>query len=299
MTAPLIGWRAWTLGADRLIGATGWPWRSRIRRAWCATLHGPGAPFDHCVCGLYAYKDRSVPAALATSVWGQVSLWGEVAIHESGYRAEWARIDRLWTKTTADTKTLLRIFPTLREDPDGGFVFLDDDLDAELQVLAAQAEWEGYGLETFENDVDMSSPSPETPDGIFGGARPHGHLRRMDVPLSEGRTEVPVPKQNGILTGFGVACPLDGYVELVYNKADVPVAFHTQQRKWASLVPDALLPFMPTSSLTASPSIDIRFTLPGSVRVPVGTRLTVYFATLPPPHLHHPLRLPRDPRKPL
>lgn len=84
--------------------------------------------------------------AQAASVWGQVSLWGQVAIHESGYRAEWACIERLWTKNTFCTQTLLRIFPMLCEDPDGGFVFLDDGLDAELQVLAAQAEWEGHGL---------------------------------------------------------------------------------------------------------------------------------------------------------
>ena len=153
MTAPLVGWRAWSLCDDRLVGATGWPWASRIRRAWCASWHGSGTadvPFDRCVCGLYAYKDRTTLAALAASVWGQVSLWGQVAIHESGYRAEWARIDRLWTKNESYRKTLLRIFPTLCEDPEGGLVFLDDDFDGELQILTAQAEWEGFGLETSE-----------------------------------------------------------------------------------------------------------------------------------------------------
>ncbi len=158
MTAPLVGWRTWSLHDDRLVGATGWPWKARIRRAWCVSWHDPGiadVPFDHCVCGLYAYKDRSAVVAQGPSIWGQVTLWGRVAIHEGGYRAEWARIDSLWTRNHSYKKALLRIFPTLCEDPDGGLVFLDDDLDAKLQILTAQAEWAGLGLETSE-----SAPGP-------------------------------------------------------------------------------------------------------------------------------------------
>ena len=150
MNAPLVGWRGWTLHGGRLVGATGWPWTSRIRRAWCGLWHSPGdvhVPFDRCVCGLYAYKQQAMLLTQTYPIWGQVSLWGQVAIHEYGLRAEWARIDRLWTPYDSCKRTLVRIFPTLCEDPDGGLAFLDDDLDAELQILSAQAEWEGRGLE--------------------------------------------------------------------------------------------------------------------------------------------------------
>jgi hypothetical protein len=111
--------------------------------------HGPGevdVHFNRCVCGLYAYKQQAMLLTQTFPIWGQVSLWGQVAIHECGYRAEWARIDRVWTPYDSCKKTLVRIFPTLCEDPDGGLVFLDDDLDAEIQILRAQSEWEGRDM---------------------------------------------------------------------------------------------------------------------------------------------------------
>lgn len=56
------------------------------------------AGFCHKECGIYAYKDRIPPARTRWTAWrndhiyvhGEVLLWGKVARHEMGYKAEFA-----------------------------------------------------------------------------------------------------------------------------------------------------------------------------------------------------------------
>lgn len=119
---PIVGWRSWTIvqeGAGWLLtsctAATQWQPREALE-ASCArqdtditaysfsmAFLAPGyheksslpmhdAPGDHCVCGVYAWKEesQSIPASAKHGVFGEVTLWGRVVTHARGYRAEYA-----------------------------------------------------------------------------------------------------------------------------------------------------------------------------------------------------------------
>lgn len=112
---PIIGHRCWALGGYG--GLQGWfkneRWPTRqameakcLRNIYAlkynlspseirAHLHEK-APYQHCHCGIYAYRTESnvftrgpVDVTLPFAI-GEVYLWGNIIEHDSGYRAEFA-----------------------------------------------------------------------------------------------------------------------------------------------------------------------------------------------------------------
>jgi hypothetical protein len=56
------------------------------------------APAPHCECGLYAYHSpASIKVLLLDEVIGQVEGWGNVEVHETGFRAQHMRVTSLGT----------------------------------------------------------------------------------------------------------------------------------------------------------------------------------------------------------
>ena len=104
----LYGLRAWTVGGGKRLEALAqhgsWASGSNPTRARCAAGRGHRAPAHDCSCGLYALHPsvaqckssfaRARDAARAgrtADVSGIVAAWGAVELHESGFRAEYAR----------------------------------------------------------------------------------------------------------------------------------------------------------------------------------------------------------------
>ena len=101
---PIEGWRGWRLatlrdGSPRLVSLS-------VRDVWHHPVFVSDAPPTRSDrrgnTGIHAYR---TPAGLATLllhspviVYGQVSLYGQVCVHENGYRGERARIDRLFLR---------------------------------------------------------------------------------------------------------------------------------------------------------------------------------------------------------
>lgn len=114
---PIVAWRVWSVEEDERSGllclrsihyGVRWP-RRRPMRAHCIEQwrrgqptidlqphQAPSAAGTH-ACGIHALKEAegtnswlATAGADATKVIGRVALWGRVALHESGYRAEFA-----------------------------------------------------------------------------------------------------------------------------------------------------------------------------------------------------------------
>jgi hypothetical protein len=135
---PIVGYRAWrftaseravqlfavTLIADDLGDENPWEgaWSGWVRASCPADEGTPLAPDEGCSCGFYAMKTPDAVACFtATShvrpyaddtdvtngvVFGRVELAGKVIEHETGYRAERARIAELIPTTTDGGVTL-------------------------------------------------------------------------------------------------------------------------------------------------------------------------------------------------
>ena len=105
---PIVGFRQWVVVADELVSPlarTAWtdePMEARClahcRRAgglWRRpSQHDGPAPDPECVCGIYALFTPDTPRRRdrMSRVAGAVVVWGRLEVHESGVRAEFARI---------------------------------------------------------------------------------------------------------------------------------------------------------------------------------------------------------------
>jgi hypothetical protein len=107
--ARLCGLRGWTVGGGSRLGSLAqqgsWAKGSQPTKARCAAGGGHRAPAQDCGCGLYALHPtapqcqssfaKAHRAARADGTSGElagiVAAWGEVELHESGFRAEYAR----------------------------------------------------------------------------------------------------------------------------------------------------------------------------------------------------------------
>jgi hypothetical protein len=90
----IIGYRSWRLAADdgtvwlkSLYNETLWPQHEPLKSE--CRCH------DTCTCGIYAYTTaRACPVYYRLSggfLMGEAALWGDVHVHELGYRAEFAQ----------------------------------------------------------------------------------------------------------------------------------------------------------------------------------------------------------------
>jgi hypothetical protein len=122
LIGEVVGWRAWSLVGDtdfvrlesvtqnaRHKGADGiWPTnRWFVGRCLVNHVHnepGAGIPVERCSCGVYAAKSLAQLARLSYASYGdiadkaigEVAFAGKVIEGSQGWRAERARIKRLW-----------------------------------------------------------------------------------------------------------------------------------------------------------------------------------------------------------
>ena len=101
---PVVGYRAWRLRGDgelrpfSLAGAD--PWRPGVNRARCEFASFVGkrraqrrhrAPAPTCMCGIYALHDhRDERLDFDDQAVGAIAAWGEMEVHRTGFRAEYA-----------------------------------------------------------------------------------------------------------------------------------------------------------------------------------------------------------------
>lgn len=110
LVSPVIGFRAWRLGRDRLLSPyIPCRWEGRTMHAecydanrtllrgqgWLAQPHG--SPHRSCQCGIYAYHRPGLRAYYGEWAWaeGIIAAWGRIEVHADGFRAEHARIEVL------------------------------------------------------------------------------------------------------------------------------------------------------------------------------------------------------------
>lgn len=113
LLAPVHAFRDWRISPDGLTSPrTGTVWTDRVMTAQCRprsaeTLIAPPhqSPGESCTCGIHAYfrASRETSRVDFSGVTGIVSVWGHVAVHEAGLRAEHARVEALsvyarWTR---------------------------------------------------------------------------------------------------------------------------------------------------------------------------------------------------------
>jgi hypothetical protein len=149
---PVIGWRNWTVNIHQIrtrrLARSDLKLRSFNGEAWfpqrpfqaacmswnrrTSRSHGD-APQSSCSCGVYAFKEidsllpwwfLTAPGFLpfmgplenpadSMAVFGEVSLWGKIIVHEEGYRAQYAYPRRLWVDEGA-AETLVQALPAYR-----------------------------------------------------------------------------------------------------------------------------------------------------------------------------------------
>ncbi|HEX8105005.1 MAG TPA: hypothetical protein VF533_20455 [Solirubrobacteraceae bacterium] len=117
LAAPLVGFRAWRLGRDRLLSPyIPCRWEGRTMHAECydanrSLTRGQGwldephvSPDPRCQCGIYAYHRPGLRAYYGEWAWaeGIIAAWGRVEVHHDGFRAEHARIEALARPDRAD-----------------------------------------------------------------------------------------------------------------------------------------------------------------------------------------------------
>ncbi|MDP9385319.1 MAG: hypothetical protein M3P50_08825 [Actinomycetota bacterium] len=110
LVAPVIGFRAWRLGRDRLLSPyIPCRWEGRTMHAECydanrTLLRGEGwlagphpSPHPSCQCGIYAYHRPGLRAYYGEWAWaeGIIAAWGRIEVHADGFRSEHARIEAL------------------------------------------------------------------------------------------------------------------------------------------------------------------------------------------------------------
>jgi hypothetical protein len=114
---PVVAWRAWFVQKDdegpyrldSVIHRCPWPPRRELA-AGCLTTRGElakkhFAPLERCQCGIYGaatlerlanYLGQGLGPVPRIQVVGLVGLWGNVLVHEHGWRGSHAYPVRLW-----------------------------------------------------------------------------------------------------------------------------------------------------------------------------------------------------------
>jgi hypothetical protein len=94
---PVLGYRHWRLHDARLWSPfKAYAWSPGVNAARCTlgTGHPEPAPGHECACGLHAWYRPCPRLGYATPdlVGGAVALWGDVELHPTGLRAQYAAI---------------------------------------------------------------------------------------------------------------------------------------------------------------------------------------------------------------
>lgn len=144
---PFVAWRAWQVCPDFRLRSTGftvgksvWAYPSdQYKAGLCNDRNGRSvqsggthdAPKFDCRCGLYCVKraedvsrHAGVPKPGGSIVVGQISISGRIIVATEGYRAQYARIDRLFVpgmdESTYDlAKWLYSVYDPPNESPIG------------------------------------------------------------------------------------------------------------------------------------------------------------------------------------
>ena len=104
LAQALAGYRGWRLDDDLVLrGQTlPEPWLPGVNEARCRYHRFGGgrprrhlAPHPRCMCGLYALCDRTDARLLGTDAIGSVAAWGDVQVHRTGFRAQFACVTAL------------------------------------------------------------------------------------------------------------------------------------------------------------------------------------------------------------
>ncbi len=113
LLAPVHAFRDWRISPEGLASPrTGDEWRGRVMTAQCrprtpeALIEAPHrAPGQDCSCGVHAYfrPNHETSRVDYSGVTGVVTVWGHLAVHENGLRAEFAQVEALsvysrWTR---------------------------------------------------------------------------------------------------------------------------------------------------------------------------------------------------------
>jgi hypothetical protein len=96
----VVGYRAWQLDPGGILfplalhGAP--PWEAGVNRADCFAQRphdGEEPPGSRCTCGFHALQDPADRRlTLGQPVVGAIAAWGELEVHATGFRAEYARV---------------------------------------------------------------------------------------------------------------------------------------------------------------------------------------------------------------
>jgi hypothetical protein len=107
LAEPVLGFRAFDVCEDgRLISVTGHGtvWRPGVVTAYCRR---PGfsshpAPAHDCTCGLYAYTELDPRLKQGERCIAAIAAWGNMEVHETGFRAQRACVLALAATPAAD-----------------------------------------------------------------------------------------------------------------------------------------------------------------------------------------------------
>jgi hypothetical protein len=120
---PLIGYRQWRIEDDALWSPfASHRWQRGVNTAECAPHggHPEPPPGHHCTCGLHAWYRPCPRLGYATPdlIGGAVALWGEVELHPTGVRAQFAAVVVLVLPLahTAKRRRLIAIADALEVD---------------------------------------------------------------------------------------------------------------------------------------------------------------------------------------
>ena len=165
---PIVGYRDFKV----VQGQHGYSLQSRNGAIWPHRRKMVGLcngnPFvDHnvpeptCQCGIYAYDKPDDPAMRGSNatVWGEIAMWGEVLVCETGYRAEFAYPTALFLrKPFSPNNKPTRALEALRDE-------LEDNYGVPVFILAERASKTAADLmqEILQKELGdiLNMPSPE------------------------------------------------------------------------------------------------------------------------------------------
>ncbi len=207
----VVGYRAWALRHDRLYPVTysSSPWAVGENRATCALRKSTGhrAPDLACSCGLYGLFEHTDPRLRGGRlVLGAIAAWGEMAVHRTGFRAEFAAVTALAEPSPrAETAAVRR---TLREELGRTAATYGVPV-VPLEGLREQALLHGAELPQAALPAPPAPPRrspPPTPKGLGWLARPP--LYRMPTDVHHWIERHVWAHRTGGLATIGVAAPM-------------------------------------------------------------------------------------------